>query len=103
MAAAPTPSSMRRADRISPGQVRAARGLLGWSQETLAERSGLSRRTITHLENDQLKAQDDSHYLLRRAFENAGVIFVREGKLSGVVFNEDALGGSPGPLDGAET
>ena len=94
---------MRRADRISPGQVRAARGLLGWSQETLAERSGLSRRTITHLENDQLKAQDDSHYLLRRAFENAGVIFVREGKLSGVVFNEDALGGSPGPLDGAET
>lgn len=92
-----TASCMRRADRISSSQVRAARGLLGWSQETLAERSGLSRRTITHIENDQITALDDSHYLLRRAFERAGVIFIREGKLSGAVIDEEA---PVGPLDG---
>lgn len=76
---------MRRADRITASQVRAARALLGWSQERLADRSGVSRRTITHIENNQVVAVDDSQFLLRKAFEEAGVIFLREGGLSGVV------------------
>ena len=35
---------------FDPGQVRAARALLGWSQEELARKAGMSPRTILNLE-----------------------------------------------------
>lgn len=37
---------------ISPSSLRAARGCLNWTAETLAERAGLSRSTVRRLEND---------------------------------------------------
>ena len=35
---------------VSPAQIRAARALLGWSQEDLAKRAGVSRGTVAALE-----------------------------------------------------
>lgn len=90
---------MQRTDRITPSQVRAARALLGWSQETLADRCGISRRTVINIENDQVRAWDDSQLLIRTAMEGAGVIFLREGGLAGVVAPENP-GATPLRVDG---
>jgi transcriptional regulator with XRE-family HTH domain len=38
---------------FDPGQVRAARALLGWSQEELARKAGMSPRTILNLEKGE--------------------------------------------------
>jgi transcriptional regulator with XRE-family HTH domain len=38
---------------FDPGQVRAARALLGWSQEELASKAGMSPRTILQLEKGE--------------------------------------------------
>lgn len=64
---------------ITGPQIRAARGLLGWSAREAAERSGLSLPTIQRLERDagvSPKAQARTLADLKRAFEEAGVEFI---------------------------
>lgn len=59
-------------------QIRAARGLLGWSAREAAERSGLSLPTIQRLEKEagvSPTAQGRTLNDLKRAFEEAGVEF----------------------------
>ncbi|KAF0120270.1 MAG: XRE family transcriptional regulator [Xanthobacteraceae bacterium] len=53
---------------ISAAQLRAARGLLGWSQDHLAKAATVGRATIADFEAGYL----------RGALEAAGVIFVDE-------------------------
>ena len=65
---------------INVPQLRAARALLGWSQDDLAAQSGVSKPTIARLE---LGAGEIGGYVstqakLRKALEDAGVIFVEE-------------------------
>ncbi len=57
-------------------QCRAARGLLGWTQEELAERSGVSRSTVRGFENGQHELHRGSAAVIRGAFEVAGVILI---------------------------
>jgi transcriptional regulator with XRE-family HTH domain len=61
-------------------QLRAARALLSWSQERLAEASGVSAPTIKRLEPGEgpLEARVDTMMKLQRALEAAGVVFVVE-------------------------
>jgi transcriptional regulator with XRE-family HTH domain len=61
-------------------QLRAARALLSWSQERLAEASGVSVPTIKRLEPGEgsLPTKIETMEKLRHALENAGVIFVAE-------------------------
>jgi transcriptional regulator with XRE-family HTH domain len=60
-------------------QLRAARGLLGWSQSKLAERAGLSLPTVKRVEaNLGARVSDDARTKLRRALESAGVEFIDE-------------------------
>ena len=60
-------------------QIRAARGLLGWSQSKLAERAGLSFPTIKRVEIDLgLRVSEEARNKLRRALESAGVEFIDE-------------------------
>jgi len=60
-------------------QVRAARGLIGWSQTQLAEAAGLSLPTVKRFETDNgVKVSDDAIARMVAALEDAGVQFIPE-------------------------
>jgi transcriptional regulator with XRE-family HTH domain len=60
-------------------QLRAARGLLGWSQSELAERSGLSLPTVKRVESGTgPRVSNEARIKLQRALESAGVEFINE-------------------------
>jgi len=60
-------------------QLRAARGLLGWSQSKLAARAGLSLPTVKRVEGDLgPHVSDEARNKLQRALESAGVEFIDE-------------------------
>lgn len=63
-------------------QLRAARALLGWSQERLAEASGVSVPTIKRLEPGEglVQTRVDTLEKLRRALEAEGVSFTNGGE-----------------------
>ncbi|MDI4234758.1 helix-turn-helix transcriptional regulator [Bradyrhizobium sp. Arg237L] len=66
---------------ISIEQIRAARGLLGWSQTQLAEAAGRSLPTIKRLERESdegMAVSDDVREAVQRALESAGVEFIPE-------------------------
>jgi transcriptional regulator with XRE-family HTH domain len=58
---------------MTPAHCRAARALLGWSQNDLASKAGVSRSTITDFERDSrtpIRAIIDA---ITRAFRDGGV------------------------------
>jgi transcriptional regulator with XRE-family HTH domain len=60
-------------------QIRAARGLLGWSQSELAARAGLSLPTVKRLEGGfGPKVSDGAQLKLQKAIEAAGIEFLDE-------------------------
>jgi len=63
---------------ICGAQIRAARGLISWSAEVLAERVGVTRQTIQRLEQHDGLPPSRSQTLdeIQRAFEAAGVEFI---------------------------
>jgi transcriptional regulator with XRE-family HTH domain len=63
---------------ITSSQCRAARGLLGWNQEDLATRAGVSQVTVHQLEAGVTQPRRATLDVIRRAFENAGVEFIDE-------------------------
>ncbi|MFG1250508.1 transcriptional regulator [Xanthobacter flavus] len=65
---------------ITGAQIRAARGLIRWSAETLAERSKLGVATVRRAESvDGLPTITEANIAaIRAALEAAGVIFVAE-------------------------
>ena len=71
---------------ITAEQIRAARALLRWSGQDLADRSGIGFRTIQRFESESGIPASRSKNLeaIRRSFEAAGVVFI------------DQNGGGPG-------
>jgi transcriptional regulator with XRE-family HTH domain len=63
---------------ISPAQCRAARGLIDWSQQRLAETAKVANSTIRNFENGHSSPMNATLDVLQRALEAAGVIFVEE-------------------------
>ena len=66
---------------ISVEQIRAARGLLGWSQTQLAEAAGRSLPTIKRLEREDGEGpnvSDEVRMAVQSALEMAGVEFIPE-------------------------
>jgi len=63
---------------ITPEQCRAARGLLGWSQQTLAERAGVGIVTVHQLEAGLTQPRRATLEVIRRALEAAGLEFIDE-------------------------
>ena len=61
---------------MTPGQSRAARGLLNWSQAELAARSNLSESTIRDFEKGRRVPSINNVAAVRRALEAAGVEFI---------------------------
>jgi len=69
---------------ITPEQCRAARGLLAWTQYDLADRAGVGIVTVHQFEAGLSQPRRATGEVIRRAFEDAGVVFI------------DDNGGGPG-------
>jgi transcriptional regulator with XRE-family HTH domain len=78
---------------ITPRQIRAARGLIGWTQADLAESTGLSRSTIAAIEKDSGNPTLEIINRIRAVFEDNQVEFLhQEGvRIRHLVINEDDL------------
>ncbi|HEV7323510.1 MAG TPA: helix-turn-helix transcriptional regulator [Bosea sp. (in: a-proteobacteria)] len=63
---------------VSPAQCRAARALIGWSQDQLATASKVAKATIANFEAGRRASYDRTLEDIRTALESAGVIFVEE-------------------------
>ena len=61
---------------INAKQIRAARALLNWTQDFLAERSGIARATIKNVEGGTTLPRLETANALQRSFEEAGVEFL---------------------------
>jgi predicted transcriptional regulator len=63
---------------ITPEQCRAARGLLDWSQQNLAEKAAVGIVTVRQLEAGTHEPRRATLDVIKRAFETAGVVFIDE-------------------------
>lgn len=63
---------------MTPAQCRAARALLDWSQQRLAEAAVIGNATIRNFESGRSAPQRATLDVLRRALEAGGVVFVEE-------------------------
>ncbi len=61
---------------ITTAQMRAARGLLNWSQQDLSERTDISATSIGSIENGISSPRESTLAAIRKAFEDAGIEFM---------------------------
>lgn len=68
--------------KISIPQIKAGRALLQWSQERLAEASGISIATIRRLEAEggELGGRAETQEKICKALEKAGIVFTNGGE-----------------------
>ena len=71
---------------ITSRQSRAARALLGWTQETLADKARTSLTALKRLESENgLEVYETTRDQVRRAFEAAGIVLLSTDKGEGVL------------------
>jgi len=68
---------------LTPAQCRAARGLLDWSQQQLADAAGIGVVTVRQIEAGATEPRRATLVVLRQAFEQAGVAFIDENASGG--------------------
>ena len=61
---------------ITGRQIRAARTLLKWYASDLADKTGLTRETISRIEDDAVQGREGSIEKILRAFDEGGVEFI---------------------------
>ncbi len=72
---------------ITARQSRAARALLGWTQETLADKARVSLTALKRLESESgLKVYETTRDQVRRALEANGIVFLNSDQGEGVMF-----------------
>ena len=82
---------------ITARQSRAARALLGWNQETLADKARVSLTALRRLESENgLRVYESTRDQVRRALEANGIVFMSTEKGDGVMYMRNA------PTDGAK-
>ena len=59
---------------IFAAKIRASRGLLNWSQGELAERAGVSKQSVTRIENGTMDPRFSTITALYQAIRSAGVV-----------------------------
>ena len=69
---------------IAPTQLRAARAWLGWSQDELALKSGVSKHSIARYERGLSVPYDDTLAKLKNTLEAAGISFHVDGVTKGI-------------------
>lgn len=75
---------------ITARQSRAARVLLGWKQETLADRAQVSLTALKRLESEGgLAVYESTRDQVRRALEAAGIVFLSTAKGRGVLLVDE--------------
>jgi len=79
---------------VSPGQIRAARALLGWSQDELADRAGVTRRSVYTVEHESAPVAQDTLIKLLSTLTEAGITFSRGRGKVGVMAPRATAGGS---------
>ena len=71
---------------ITARQSRAARALLGWTQETLADKARVSLTALKRLESDNgLEVYESTRDQVRRAFEGNDIVLLNSGQGVGVM------------------
>ncbi len=71
---------------ITARQTRAARALLGWTQEMLADRAKVSLTALKRLESvSGLRVFESTSDQVRRALEAEGIVFINSGRNEGVM------------------
>lgn len=63
---------------VTAGQLRAARGLIGWSQQDLAEKAEVGRATIADFEAGKRAPYSTTLARLQETLTAAGVEFIPE-------------------------
>ena len=76
----------RERDMITPGQLRAARALLGWSASDLAKRAGVHETTVQRMEHrdGQTRGTVATLEKVMNAFEAESIEFLNEHNCQGV-------------------
>ncbi len=80
---------------ITPAQCRAARAVVGWNQDILAEKASLSRATLVEFEKGTRLPHANNLGAIRRAFEELGVLFETGEERYGLSFMEPDLEREP--------
>ena len=76
---------------ITGRQVRAARALLNWKQEMLAEKALVALTALKRLESERgLPVHESTREQVQRALEAAGILFVESDRGRGVMLLNDA-------------
>ena len=71
---------------ITARQSRAARALLGWTQETLADKARVSLTALKRLESESgLDVFESTRDEVRRAFERGGIVLLNSDQGVGVM------------------
>jgi transcriptional regulator with XRE-family HTH domain len=60
---------------ICPARIRGARAMLDWTQEELAQKSGVSIMAVKDTESQKRTPRKKTMLMIRQAFEAAGVRF----------------------------
>jgi hypothetical protein len=63
---------------LTPSQCRAARGLLDWTQQKLADTARIGVATVRLFEGEAAEARQATVAMLILAFERAGIEFIDE-------------------------
>ncbi len=63
---------------LTASQCRAARGLLDWTQQKLADAARIGVATVRLFESEATETRHATLAVVRRAFESAGVEFIDE-------------------------
>ena len=75
---------------ITARQSRAARALLGWTQETLADKARISLTALKRLESESgLEVYETTRDQTRRALEAVGIVFLSTDRGQGVLLVDD--------------
>jgi len=61
---------------ITPRQIRAARALLGWAQQQLADKAIVSLNAVTRLERGEVDPRVSTLEAVEKAIRKAGVEFI---------------------------
>ena len=77
---------------LEPEQVKAARAMLGWSQEELASRIAVKRQALINFEKGLHIFKSETIERCRCVMEEAGITFIAtESGAVGVLLSEDVL------------
>ena len=72
---------------MSPRQCKAARALLGWKQDKLAVKAGISKRTVVRFESGEPATVEANRLLIQKTFEAMDCQLIAFGVVRASYFN----------------